>query len=332
MKIVAFTNRNSGPGYHRIMMPLILMKDVDVYVTNNLKDEDFDNCDVFMYNRILPEHALQKVQELKSKHDFQICVDIDDYWELDEHHILYNEYNHYNFAAKQIDQIKGADIVITTHSRLADEVKTFNNNVHVCPNAIPHTGQFVLEKERSHLTRLFWQGSITHAEDIGIIKTAIHALGYMADKIKMVMAGYTDGEPEWHKMAMRYTANLKHQYKLIQGEEVTDYYKAYSHADICLIPLLNSKFNRYKSNLKVLEAANMELPVICSKVNPYLDLPVLYASSSNDWVSNISKFVKSRKRQKEAGAELKEFCDTNFNFEKINNHRKQILSHKFNEV
>lgn len=329
MKIVAFTNKNSGPGYHRIIMPLMLMKDVDVYITNNLEAKDFENCDVFMYNRILPQEAMDQVQALKLLYGFKICVDIDDYWELDEHHILFDEYQIYDFASKQIDQIRSADIVITTHTRLANEIIQYNLNVHVCPNAIPHSGQFAIEKQPYHLTRLFWQGSITHTEDIELLRTAIGAIGHISTKVKMVMAGYTEGEPEWYNMAMCYTAGLKHQYKLIPGELVTDYYKAYSEADICLIPLLNSKFNRYKSNLKVLEAANMGLPVICSKVNPYLDLPVLYASNSSEWVNNISKLLKSKKRQKEAGAELKEFCDINFNFEKINNHRKQILSFKF---
>lgn len=329
MKIVAFANKNSGPGYHRIIMPLLLMKDVDVYVTNNLKDEDLEGCDVFMYNRVLPPEAFEQIHLLQKQHGFRICVDIDDYWELDPHHILFDHYQEINFAFTQISQISAADIILTTHDRLADEIKHLNKNVHVCPNAIPHEGQFAITTEPHYLTRLFWQGSITHREDIGIIKTAVNALGPLSAKIKMVMAGYTEGEPEWHKMAIDYTANLKHQYKLILGELVSDYYKSYQHADICLIPLLNSKFNRHKSNLKVLEAANMGLPVICSQVHPYMDLPVLYAKSSVDWVKHIERLLKSRKRQKEAGQELKEYCDIHFNFYKINEHRKQILSHQF---
>lgn len=332
MKIVAFTNSNSGPGFHRIITPLILMKDVDVYVTNSLEAKDFEGCDVFMYNRMLPQVPLNQVQELKLLHGFQICVDIDDHWELDPHHILFDEYNDIDFAKQQTEQIYQADIVTTTHSRLADKIKQYNKNVHVCPNAIPKTGQFDIKREPYYLTRLFWQGSITHREDIGIIKTAVNAIAGLSPKIKMVMAGYTGGEPEWNIMARDYTGNLKHQYKLIPGEPVTDYYKAYLEADICLIPLLNSSFNRHKSNLKVLEAANMGLPCIVSKVDPYLDLPVLYAKNTGEWVTNIERLVKSKKRQKEVGHELKEYCDIHYNFEKINEHRKQILSHQLVKV
>ena len=225
-------------------------------------------------------------------------------------------------------QLRAADIVLTTHSRLADEIRPINRNVHVCPNAIPKFGQFNIEQEPSKFTRLFYQGSVTHAEDVALLRWPIGALRTIAGKIKMVIAGYAEGEPEWDKMVHDYTCGFKHQYKIIPGVKVSEYYSHYQHADICLIPLLNSPFNRMKSNLKVLEAANLGLPCIVSHVHPYMDLPVLYAKNSGDWVNHIQRLVKSRKRQKEAGQELKEYCDIHFNFQKINAERKQILEYQ----
>jgi glycosyltransferase involved in cell wall biosynthesis len=329
MRILAFTTNNSGPGFHRIIMPLLMMQGVDVYITNNLDVSHFEKgVDILMYNRTLPEHSLPKIHELKEKYSFRICVDVDDYWHLDPHHLLYDDYQESEFARMQVEQIKSADIVLTTHSRLADEITPYNKNVHICPNAIPNSGQFDLIRKPHHLTRLFWQGSITHGEDIALLRWPIDKLAPIADKIKMVMGGYTDGEPEWHRMAMDYTAGLKHQYQLLPGLHVNEYYKHYEQADICLIPLLNSPFNKMKSNLKVLEAANLSLPVIASHVHPYLDMPILYAKNTGDWVRHITKLVASKKRQKEAGAELKEFCDKYYNFQKINNERRQIFEYQ----
>lgn len=332
MKILAFINNNSGPGFHRIYTPLFLMEQADVFITNNLLEKHFEGIDIFMYNRIIPEHHLPKIQALKEKHGFKICVDVDDIWHLDPHHILFDYYTDINFATQQINQLKSADIVFTTHGRLADEIKLFNSNVHVLPNAIPHKGQFDLIRKPHHLTRIFWQGSITHREDIALLKRPVDCLNTIATKIKMVMAGYQESEDEWYKMVLDYTANTKHQYLLIPGAHVNEYYKAYEHADICLIPLLNSPFNRQKSNLKVLEAANLSLPVICSAVHPYLDLPVLYAKNSSDWVRHIQRLVASRKRQKEAGEELAEYCQEHFNFFKINKERQQILEYETNKI
>lgn len=329
MRIISFVNANSGPSYHRCIVPLMLMKDVDVFVTNNLQVEHFDKgCDLFLYNRILPDHAIPIIKELKQRYGFKICVDLDDFWELDEHHVLYQHYQETEFAKKQIQQIIDADIVTVTHERLAQEVSVYNKNVHVCPNAIPRQGQFDIERQPYHLTRLFWQGSDTHKADINILRGPINALAPLSPKIKMIMGGYAEDNEEWHKMVHDYTAGLKHQYKLLPYEKVTSYYEAYAHADICLVPLKESRFNQHKSNLKILEAANMGLPVIASAVHPYLDMPVFYAKHSGDWIKYIKRLVESRKRQKEAGRQLAEFCNEHYNFEKINHTRKQIFEYE----
>jgi glycosyltransferase involved in cell wall biosynthesis len=329
MRIIAWVNGNSAPSYHRIIMPLMLMKNADVYITNNLKMEDFDKgCDIFIYNRVLPDHADAQIAELKAKYGFKICVDVDDYWELDKHHILYDEYQTSKFAEWQIRHIRDADVVLTTHSRLAEEILPFNNNVHVCPNAIPKQGQFDIEREPYYLTRFFWQGSVTHQADVAILSHPIASIGSRAGKVKMVMAGYEETEEAWYKMAQVYTADFKHQYKIIPGKKVTEYYSNYAEADICLVPLVKSRFNGFKSNLKILEAANLGLPVIASQVDPYLNLPLLYCKCGNDWIKHITRLLKSRKRQRDIGLQLKEYCDIHFDFNKINNERKQILEYE----
>jgi glycosyltransferase involved in cell wall biosynthesis len=333
MRIIAYVNGNSGPSYHRCIMPLMLMKDVDVFVTNNLLVERFEKgCDLFMYNRILPDHALPIIKELQSRYDFKICVDLDDYWELDEHHVLYQHYQEIEFAKKQIEQIIDADVVLVTHDRLAEEVELYNKNVHVCPNAIPKQGQFDIEREPHYLTRLFWQGSDTHRKDIELLRTPIDKLAPMASKIKMIMAGYVEDHEDWHYMARDYTANLKHQYRLIPAAPITEYYAAYAHADICLVPLMNSRFNRHKSNLKILEAANLGLPVIASQVHPYLDMPVNYCRRVSDWVGHVKRLVQWPARRKEEGLRLQDFCNEHYNFNRINNTRKEILTYEGKKV
>lgn len=331
MRIIGYIHgKPSGVSYHRIIMPLMLMDDVDKHVTNSLTPETFEKgCDMLVYSRI---NAPDNLAELKEKYGFKVCVDIDDYWELDEHHVLYDEYRYMDFAAKQIEHISNADVVITTHDRLAEEVAIYNKNVHVCPNAIPRQGQFDIIRQPYHLTRLFWQGSDTHRKDIELLRTPLEAIGKLAKHIKMVMAGYAQDHEDWHYMARDYTANLKHQYKLIEAAPITDYYKAYAHADICLIPLLNSRFNRHKSNLKILEAANLGLPVIVSQVHPYLDMPVNYCRRSQDWINHIRRLVQWPARQKEEGLRLQEFCDTHYNFNKINNQRREVLEYEGKKV
>lgn len=333
MRIIAYAIPNSGPHYHRLIAPLMLMKDVDMLVTNEPTNAQFEHgCDIFMFNRVLPDGGLAKIKELQAKYDFKICIDLDDYWILDEHHILYEEYKAWNFAKTQVEHIQAADVVIVTNDRLAVAVAEYNKNVHICPNAIPKQGQFDIEREPYYLTRLFWQGSDTHRADVNLLRAPLNVLGPLSPKMKMIMAGYAEDHEDWYHMVQDYTAQLKHQYKLIPYAPITDYYKAYAQADICLIPLINSRFNRHKSNLKILEAANLGLPCIVSEVHPYLDLPVLYCRSSSDWIKHIKRLVGSRKRQKEAGQELAEFVQQHYNFNRINNMRKQVLEYEGKKV
>lgn len=347
MRILASINKNNSSAYHRIITPLALMGVDDIHITNNILKCNFANYDIFMYSRVSVLDYIDQIKEFSREMGFKICLDIDDFWEVDPHHIAYAGNKEGDYVKEQVKHIMAADVILTTHSRLAAEIKPFNKNVYVLPNAIPRCEQFCIETIPHHLTRLFWQGSVTHEEDIKLLQRPIECLNKIAGKIKMVMAGVElDPEEEvidgkimhlthsdvWYNMGLDYTANTKHQYKLIAGLPITDYYKAYAHADICLIPLLNTKFNSMKSNLKVLEAANLSLPVICSPVHPYLGLPVIYAAGTKGWVSNITRLVESKDYQKEAGAELKEFCDIHFDFHKINRERRQILEHTANLV
>ena len=52
MRVIGYIQGLAGASYHRIVAPLMLMQNVDVYVTNNLDEKDFEKgCDVVIYNR-----------------------------------------------------------------------------------------------------------------------------------------------------------------------------------------------------------------------------------------------------------------------------------------
>jgi len=329
VRIVAFIAAHSGPTYHRITVPLYTMPDVDVCLTNDpLGENGFDKgVDIFIWNRWLPDALFDQLPALKEKYGFRTVCDIDDYWELDPHHILFQEYDDAGHTQRQVKNIRAADTVFVTHGRLADAAKGINPNVEILPNAIARTGQFDVETIPSNLVRVFWQGSVTHENDVGVLCRPIAGLRTIAGKIKMIMAGFVEEEPAWQRMAKMYTSGFHHQYKIIPGAGVLQYYAPYQEADICLVPLVKSRFNSYKSNLKVLEAANMGLPAIASQVDPYLNMPLLYCKSGSDWIKHVTRLVKSKKRRREAGQELAEFCNEHYNFSRINDKRKQIFEY-----
>jgi glycosyltransferase involved in cell wall biosynthesis len=313
MRILGLINKDNGSGFHRVMMPLLLMPVVDSYITNSITEADFEKgADIVYYSKVIGDGVLELAHKYKSK----IIIDIDDYWHLDPHHISYNQYIETGFAKMQTTQINQAHLITTTHERLAELIYPYNKNVVILPNAIPNHEYFTVSKSESKLPRLFWQGSITHEKDLMLLKNPFKRLTGCAT----VIAGYTQHDV-WGKMVNAFTNGLSLPGMVLPGLPPYQYYSNYSHADICIAPLIKSKFNSLKSNLKVLEAAHAGLPIICSKVDPYLSLPVLYAENQKDWFRHINGLIHDEAMRIELGEVLKGFCEVNYNYETINKKR-----------
>jgi len=320
MKVLILYDK-SGPKYHRLLLPCYLM-DIELIVNHSLEEIQLNGVDILFINRVVGGTSLQKILDLRDKYGFKLVVDFDDHWRLSPDHLLYESYK--EFMASEIMEayIQEADHVTVTHERLRDEVLPFNKNVTILPNAIPKFGQFLTTKIESSFTRLFWAGGVTHKKDIELLK---YPLRKLSEPVQMIMGGYVDN-PEYKAMASAFTNGAKLYHQLIESLPVDQYYHSYKLCDISLIPLTRSTFNVFKSNLKILEAANIAAPVIVSKVHPYLDIPhVNYVESQKDWVKHITYLVKNPEQAKQQGLALQKYCDENFNFERINQERKNLF-------
>jgi len=255
-------------------------------------------------------------------------IDFDDHWRLDKSHLLYSMYKATKASEIMEEYLRVSDAVFVTHERLYSEVIPFNKNCFILPNAIPQSGQFLFKKQEDKDVRFFWAGGITHKNDIALLKNFVRVIS--KPNVKFVLGGYEEKNPEWKAMASDFTYGGRLKHELLKSLPVTEYYANYSKCDIGLIPLVENSFNIYKSNLKVLEAANIGSPVIVSRVHPYLDFPegaVNYVDNQNTWYLQGKKLLSSKSWREEQGLRLKDFCFENYNFEKINKERKQILEY-----
>lgn len=322
--ILGLIKKNSGPGFHRIHVPLWLMPNADVFVTNGATEAMFEEKQptTIFYNRDISDDVLK----LQSKYHFKIVVDVDDYWELDASHILYEHHYKNRNNEHLIKHIRLADVITTTHERLAEEIYKINRNVVILPNAIPTHTAFPRYRHPnpSKLTRIFWQGSVTHAPDIDLLKGPMKRLD--KNKFAAIIAGYMQGETAWDRMVDAFTNGLQLKGMVLPGASVLEYYKNYAFADIAVCPLVKNKFNGFKSNLKILEAAHIGLPVIASKVDPYLGIDgVMYVEKQSDW---YKWFIKCRDRKEfmvSCAKRLHEWVNKHHNFDEINEKRKQVL-------
>lgn len=322
MKILAHYDK-SGPKYHRILLPIHLLNQRfghEVVVKYVIKEEDVKDIDILFFNRLIQTVELKTLVKWREKYGFKMVCDLDDHWLLGSDHILYNNYKRHGLSAIIASYVKASDYITVTHDRLASEVMHhFQKSVCILPNAIPRIDQFDIQKYPSNEVRLFWAGGVTHRKDLELIQRPLQKI-----KAKFIIAGYVKGDVEWTQISKMFNATA------IESLGVHEYYKVYSHCDIALIPLRETVFNTHKSNLKILEAANIGSPVVVSKVHPYLDFPedvVNYVDMHDPWYKQINKLLKDPVLRQEQGQALKEYCDFKYNFEQINETRNQLFEY-----
>lgn len=337
--IVPIIRANNGCDYHRIFLPLQEMG-FDFKVFNEGPGiKTFDGVELVIFNR-LPLNPINKIIEYKKKYGFKLVVDIDDYWMLNPHHLIYNSWKKNKTAEKIVQCLELADVVTCTTARLAEKVKPHNKEVYVLPNALPYdTDQFgpkEIPGAHDDLMRFIYTGGSTHFWDIKVLENPFKKIIHEKIPASFILAGYdnttSDGVQVWDKIERAFNINGKLQnYERRYTLPVDEYMSHYDYADVALIPLESNSFTPYKSNLKVLEAGAKNLPVIASNVPPYNDETNLdyvhFASNTREWHDLIKYCANNPSYVKYAGQKLGEWVRKEYNLKIVNIMRKQIFEH-----
>lgn len=301
MNILSYVKYMDGCTYHRVHLPHKYI-DANVRTTGNLNEEDLAWCDLLVYSR----HTIMSpvfLDEMRKKHNFKIVVDTDDWWEAPIEHPKYQFFRKTNVGLQIRQHLMYADAVITTHERLAREIP--NDNVYIIPNMLPYgDDQFAFrEPSKSDKVRLLYASTIMNYYNTRLIRNAMKRLSGL--DIEIVIAGYHDS-PYYAEVIQNLTAGVI-PYKTVDYKPVEEYMHAYD-GDIMILPSKPTKFNSMKSNLKVMEAAVLGIPVVVTKYNPYLDLPVNYFDNEKEFVDIITQLVEDEQLRKNQGARVREYC------------------------
>jgi glycosyltransferase involved in cell wall biosynthesis len=330
MRIITVGQRNSGVSFHRLFNPVIYLPKQYAMMTDVLTEEELEKgYDILFINRYIAAMEVDEVVRLREKYGFKLVVDVDDYWNLDAWHILYGKYP----TQKVIDHIKVADLVTCSNNDLAVHIDKLNQNWVVIPNALPYgEDQFTDVKTESDKVRFVYAGSVTHEKDIAILKNPMKRVAgdsMVKNNANFILCGYSEDKQvseTWGRMINDYMCGFKVDGYIRGALPVDQYMNFYNEADACLVPLVDSKFNSMKSNLKVLEAATKNAPVICSNVKPYSECKhIIRVNNQADWFINIKKVVKDATYRQEMGIANGEWCRENFNLVKVNKLRKQVF-------
>jgi hypothetical protein len=310
MKIGIVSKSDGGVEYHRLLKPFSLLNgEYDITRCEGISSEVFDyNFDVVVFSRMLPIVKQKEfIKELKQRGTYVIC-DIDDHWILSSNHVVKKTADH--FRKQSIEALLHSDEVWVTHELLGNAVTLLNSNWHVIPNAIdPNDPQW--QPKKTYGNRIGWAGGVTHFHDLMLTKDC------WGDVVP-VICGFNEN-PEW----IRLSDNFKADY--VNALPVTDYGLLYDQFDIAIAPLEDNKFNKHKSNLKIIEAGMKGLPIFVQNIHPYTDETEGIFKVDN-WSTALQKASSmDAETIKGMGDELRRYVLDNYDLNRINELRRGRL-------
>ena len=258
-------------------------------------------------------------------------VDFDDYWNLPGTHPLYSSYRNNSTSKGLLEVLRLADFVSVTTNRLADEVMGHNKNVVVFPNAISprHECAKKIDMPGWDILQLGYLAGSTHANDVELLQGLNNRLVNSGLKYSFNLFGYKH-ESVYQRYAELITSKAAYadNLQLYAPQPVPDYLVLYNMLDVALAPLRENKFNSLKSELKIIEAATFNIPVIASDAHPYKDIVRhnkngLLASTKNDWYKSIRYLIHNPKAVKDLGRQLNMDIQNQFNYERTQQERAE---------
>ena len=169
--------------------------------------------------------------------------------------------------------LENCDGAITSTNQLKKELKKYQSKVLLNRNLasdelISISSQFL--KDYSHVSDVvkigYFSGSISHNENFELIKPAIKQLLKKYSNVQLHIVGILD---------------IPKDMKPFENQIVTHDYVDWdklpvliSEVDINLAPLVDSIFNRAKSEIKWIEAALVKVPTVASKIGAFSDMVI----------------------------------------------------------
>jgi len=201
IKVLVIPSDGTGVGRFRSITPHTHLQSkygddfhVDIEFNPNLNDLNFfKNYQIVHFHRSLGQDMDLSIQVIPILNAMGIITiaDIDDYWLPGKEHPLHQLIVQEKIHEKIVNNLKLAKYVTTTTEIFADEIRKFNKNVVIFPNAIdPKEGQFNEPTEESDLVRVGWLGGSSHLHDLMLLDGMVSKLSNIKDKLQYVVCGF----------------------------------------------------------------------------------------------------------------------------------------------
>lgn len=294
-----------GVAWYRAHVPGTALKELgyEVEATDKIDRRWIEQCDVMVVSPSGDPRVLQAVQYVKQRGGLAVLDIDDDYWTL-------HPDNPSRWSNPQLDNLvsiaRTVDLVTTTTEELLEIMRPMNPSTRILRNVLPdeHWPQSLeLPRRADSSLVLGWAGGNAHGPDIRMVRQVMEQLLDEFPQLEVHLAVVAEQDAPNHP-------RVKH----LQPVPINKYSGLLAGFDIAVAPLVDTRFNRCKSDLKFLEYAMMGLPVVASRVAPYarsIDHGVngYLAKNAKDWLKYLRLLITDQEARIRVGSAARAFAE-----------------------
>lgn len=302
-----------GIGWYRIINPLTKLENAStqgeiILGTDKRMEivrEIGKKADVIITKYVDSFVAVNHMLTIRDILGIKLLVDIDDnVFEVHPHNYAYRETAPDTEAYKAFKYLfREADGLICSTQPLADYMKAYNKNIYVIENSIDkEIWKVPLKKNKSSKVKIGWVYGPTHEQDVNIFVPVV----------KEIIKKYPN--VEFHHIGWKSEIFDKFERQVLtfgtSGYKEFPAFLASQGMDILVAPLIDDEFNRGKSNIKWMEGAMCEVPMVCSDVYPYSvsitqGKDGYLAKTTSEWIKYLSELIENKELRVKMGKEAK---------------------------
>jgi glycosyltransferase involved in cell wall biosynthesis len=201
INVLVLPSDQSGVGKYRSVDPHVKLQNmypnefyVDIDYQPNVNDINyFKKYQIVHFHRSIGQDydkSVELINKLKSE-GIIVIGDIDDYWLPTKEHPIQQLILQNKIHEKIVTNLKASSYVTTTTEIFANEIRKFNKNVIVLPNAIdPKDPQYNEETLPSDKIRVGWLGGSSHLYDLKLVEGMVSKLSSLQDKLQYYVCGF----------------------------------------------------------------------------------------------------------------------------------------------
>jgi len=314
-----------GIGWYRIINPLEKLDNSTVngefaFGSENrieIAKEIGEKADVMVIKYVDSFAAANHILTIRDVLGIKLLVDIDDnVFEVHPHNYAYKDTNKDTEAYKVFGYLfSEADGLICSTEPLAEYMRRYNPNVTVIQNAVdPAIWDVPVVKNDTDRVKIGWVYGPTHAQDVPVMLPVVKEIIKKYPNVDFYHIGWKDADFDHF--------DRQHTVFGTNGYKEFPEFLAGLGMDILVAPLIDDEFNKSKSNIKWMEAAMCEIPMVASAVAPYSDSIThgkdgMLAKTTREWIASLSGLIDDKQKRVKMGQAAKKNVLAKYSIEKI---------------